>query len=246
MDQEGGRVKRLGGGTFTDVPSARAIGHAGDATLARQIGALLARELRAVNCDWDLAPVLDVDTNPKNPVIADRSFGPDPQLVARVGAAIIEGLQSNGIAACGKHFPGHGDTWQDSHHVLPALDHDLNRLMQIELPPFQSAIEAGVATIVTSHILFKNIDAEVPATMSRPILQGILREKLGFSGLIVSDDLEMKAIADNFGIEQTIIRGANAGIDLFFICHNLSLQQEAIDLLVRAVERGEVSRAAID
>src|SRR5206468_6290626 len=123
MDQEGGRVKRMRG-EFTDVPSARAVGRADDPRLAREIGRILARELRAVNADWDLAPVLDVDTNPKNPVIADRSFGPDPQIVARIGAAIIDGLQSNGVAACGKHFPGHGDTWQDSHHVLPALDHD--------------------------------------------------------------------------------------------------------------------------
>jgi len=246
MDQEGGRVKRLGGGTFTDVPSARAIGRAKDVTLAREIGALLARELRAVNCDWDLAPVIDVDTNPKNPVIADRSFGADPTSVAQLGAAIIEGLQSNYVAACGKHFPGHGDTWQDSHHILPTLDHDIDRLMKVELPPFARAIQAGVATIMTSHILFRKIDPDFPATMSRLILQGILREKLEFNGLIVSDDLEMKAIADNYGIEQVIIRGANAGIDLFFICHNPALQNEAIDLLIRAVERGDVPRERID
>jgi beta-N-acetylhexosaminidase len=245
MDQEGGRVKRLGGGTFTDVPSARAIGKANDPALARRIGELLARELRAVNCDWDLAPVIDVDTNPKNPVIADRSFSADPQIVARLGAAIVEGLQANGVAACGKHFPGHGDTWQDSHFVLPTLEHDMDRLMQVELKPFEAAIQAGVATIMTSHILFRAIDPQLPATMSRPILRGILRERLGFEGLIVSDDLEMKAIADNYGIEQVVIRGANAGIDLFFLCHNLSLQHEAIDLLIRAVERGEVSRQRI-
>jgi beta-N-acetylhexosaminidase len=246
MDQEGGRVKRLGGGTFTDVPSARAIGRANDTNLARKIGDLLARELRAVNCDWDLAPVIDVDTNPKNPVIADRSLSSDPQLVADLGAAIVEGLQTGGVAACGKHFPGHGDTWQDSHFVLPALDHDMDRLTQVELKPFESAIKAGLATIMTSHILFPKIDPELPATMSRPILQGILRKRLGFGGLIVSDDLEMKAIADNYGIEQVIVRGASAGVDLFFICHDLALQHEAIDLLIRAVERGQVPRARID
>jgi len=246
MDQEGGRVKRLGGGTFTDVPSARAIGKANDMNLARKIGELVARELRAVNCDWDLAPVIDVDTNPKNPVIADRSLSGDPRIVADLGAAIVEGLQTSGVAACGKHFPGHGDTWQDSHFVLPTLEHGMDRLMQIELKPFESAIRAGVATIMTSHILFKTIDPELPATMSRPILQGILRQNLGFDGLIVSDDLEMKAIADNYGIEQVLIRGANAGIDLFFLCHNLALQHEAIDLLIRAVERGQVPRERIE
>jgi beta-N-acetylhexosaminidase len=247
MDQEGGRVKRLGGGTFTDVPSARAIGQANDVSLAREVGRVLARELRAVNCDWDLAPVLDVDTNPKNPVIADRSFGADPQRVARLGVAVVEALQQNGVAACGKHFPGHGDTWQDSHHVLPTLDeHNIDRLNAVELPPFAAAIKAGVATIMTSHIIFKKIDPELPATMSRPILQGLLRETLGFRGLIVSDDLEMKAIADNYGIEQTIVRGANAGIDLFFICHNHDLQLQAMDLLLAAVERGDVPRERID
>jgi beta-N-acetylhexosaminidase len=245
MDQEGGRVKRLRG-EFTDVPSARALGRANDPKLGYEIGKILARELRAVNADWDLAPVLDVDTNPKNPVIADRSLGSDPTRVATLGAEIVRGLQDNGVAACGKHFPGHGDTWQDSHKVLPSLDHGMDRLNRVELPPFKAAIDAGVATIMTSHILFKQIDPTLPATMSEPILQGILRKQLGFNGLIVSDDLEMKAIADNYGIDQVIIRGANAGIDLFFICHDPELQNRAIDILIQAVERNEVPRERIE
>jgi beta-N-acetylhexosaminidase len=233
-------------GEFTDVPSARAVGRADDPRLAREIGRILARELRAVNADWDLAPVLDVDTNPKNPVIADRSFSADPSRVARLGAEVVLGLQELGVAACGKHFPGHGDTWQDSHRELPTIDHPMSRLEQIELPPFKAAIDAGVATIMTSHIVFKQIDATVPATMSEPVLQGTLRRRLGFAGLIVSDDLEMKAIANNYGMEQVVIRGAQAGIDLFFICHDLSLQHRAIDILIKAVETGEVPRERIE
>jgi beta-N-acetylhexosaminidase len=155
-------------------------------------------------------------------------------------------MQAGGVAACAKHFPGHGDTSQDSHLTLPKLDHQLERLAQIELLPFSHAIESGVATIMTSHILFRAIDDEWPATMSEKILNGILRQRLRFDGVIISDDLEMKAIAHNFGAEQTMIRGALAGINLFMICHNHALQNNAIDLLIRAVERGDVPRALIE
>jgi beta-N-acetylhexosaminidase len=233
-------------GEFTDVPSARAVGRANDPQLAREIGRILARELRAVNADWDLAPVLDVDTNPKNPVIADRSYSADPARVAALGAQVVLGLQELGVAACGKHFPGHGDTWQDSHQELPTIDHPMDRLDRVELPPFKAAIDAGVATIMTSHIVFSQIDSAVAATMSDPILQGILRRRLGFDGVIVSDDLEMKAIASNYGIEQVITRGARAGIDLFFICHDVELQHRALDILIKAVETGEVPRERVE
>jgi beta-N-acetylhexosaminidase len=245
IDHEGGRVLRLRG-EFTDIPSAREVGRANNPTLARDLGALMGRELRAVNIDIDFAPVLDVDTNPNNPVIASRSFGADPALVSRLGCAVIKGMQGEGVAACAKHFPGHGDTNQDSHLTLPRLDHALARLERIELPPFKSAIECGVATVMTSHILFSAIDPELPATMSEKILQGILRQKLRFDGVIISDDLEMKAIAANFGPEQTMIKGALAGINLFMICHNHRLQHEAIDLLIRAVERGDVPRECVE
>jgi beta-N-acetylhexosaminidase len=245
IDHEGGRVVRLGA-EFTDIPPARQVGRANDEHLASELGALMGRELRAVNLDMDFAPVLDVDTNPDNPVIANRSLGADPARVARLGCAILTGLQRQGVAACAKHFPGHGDTSQDSHLTLPRIDHDLARLDRVELPPFVAAIGAGVATIMTSHILFRAIDPDLPATMSRPILTGLLRQRLGFEGVIISDDLEMKAIADNYGIEQTMIRGANAGIDLFMICHDHAIQAHAIDLLIRAVERGDVPRESIE
>jgi beta-N-acetylhexosaminidase len=245
IDQEGGRVRRLRE-SFTTVPPMRAVGQADDEKLTYEIGKLLARELRAINIDQDLAPVLDVDTNPNNPVIGPRSLGATPELVARHGVALLRGLQENGVAACGKHFPGHGDTSQDSHHHLPTLNHSLDRLMRVEMPPFEAAIGAGVASIMTAHVIFTPLDAKYPATLSEAVLDGLLRKKLEFDGVVMSDDMQMKAIADNYGFDEAIVRGARAGIDLFWVCHEHALQNRAIDVLIRAVERGELSRSMLE
>lgn len=245
IDQEGGRVRRLREG-FSPMPSMRSIGAAGDPRLARAAGAVLGRELRAVNVDLDYAPVLDVDTNPDNPVIGDRAFSSDPAVVARLGAAMIQGLQRSGVAACGKHFPGHGDTIEDSHLALPRLPHPLERLEEIELLPFRAAIWTGVAAIMSAHVVFEALDPDYPATMSRKVLDGILRDRMAFDGALVSDDLEMNAIAENFGWEEAVVRGVLAGVDLFLVCHRAEVQHEAIDALVAAVRRGDVPRSRID
>ena len=245
IDHEGGRVTRLGP-PFTPIPSMRSIGESNDPHLARSIGQIMARELRAANIDLNFAPVMDVDTNPLNPVIADRSFGRSPEQVSQMGLALIDGLQSEGVAACAKHFPGHGDTSQDSHHELPHLTHALPRLNEIELPPFTAAARAGVAAIMTAHIIFDAIDPTFPATMSRAVITGLLREKMQFDGVIISDDVEMKAIAAHFRIEEVVIRAVNAGVDMLLICHTPALQNAAIDALISAVERGDVSRAVIE
>jgi beta-N-acetylhexosaminidase len=239
VDQEGGRVMRLREG-FTTIPSMRAIGQANDVELARGVGKILGRELRAVNIDVDFAPVLDVDTNPQNPVIAHRSFGADPELVSRLGCAVIDGIQSQGVAACGKHFPGHGDTSQDSHLHLPRLPHSMDRLSRIELPPFQAAVRAGVAMIMTAHVIFEPIDAKFPATMSKPVLDGILRKQLGFDGVVISDAMEMKAIAANFSVDEVVTRGALAGLDLFAPCEESDLRDRAIEAMIKAIEQGQV------
>lgn len=244
VDQEGGRVRRLRDG-FAQVPSMRALGRTADPELAYAVGRVLARELRAVNIDVNFSPSLDVDSNPANPVIGDRSFGSCPRLVAEMGTALIRGLQENGVAACGKHFPGHGDTSQDSHHDLPRLPHPLERLEQVELPPFRAAVQAGVGLVMTSHVVFEPIDPLYPATMSSAVLDGILRRRMGFDGVIVSDDLEMKAISANFDIEEVVVRGANAGVDLFAICHDPDLQNRAIDALTGAVRRGLVPASRV-
>ena len=245
IDQEGGRVMRLRDG-FTDVPSMRVLGKTRNETVARQIGQVLGREMRAVNGDLDFAPVLDVDTNPANPVISDRSLGKDVNVVTRLGVAVARGIQDAGVAACGKHFAGHGDTSQDSHYVLPRVSHPIERLRTVEWPPFKAAIDAGVATIMTAHVVFDAIDPKYPATMSRAILHGVLREQLGFNGAILSDDIEMKAIANYFGLEEAVIQSANAGVDLFMVCHVEQTQEQALEILIRAVEHGQVKPERIE
>jgi beta-N-acetylhexosaminidase len=218
----------------------RTIGNHADAAMAHQIGQLMAAELRAANIDMNCAPVLDIDTNPANPVIGDRSFSRDVRKVIELGLAMIDGLQSVGIAACGKHFPGHGDTSQDSHYALPRLPHAMDRLNEIELLPFVKATEAGVAAIMTAHVIFEAIDDKYPATMSKPVLDGLLRKRIGFEGVIVSDDLGMNAIAGNYELEEVVVRCANSGVDLFLMAHDAEQQNKAIDLLTKAAERGDV------
>jgi beta-N-acetylhexosaminidase len=244
VDQEGGQVARLRRG-FTELPPMRVVGEAADPTLARELGGVLGRELRAVGFDMNFAPVLDVDTNPKNPVIAARSFGRTPELVSEMGVALALGLREAGVAACGKHFPGHGDTHQDSHLELPRLSHDLARLERVELVPFEAAAKADIAALMTAHVVFEQVDAELPATMSRKVLTGILRERFGYDGLIITDDVEMKAIADNFGPEEAVLLGLGAGVDHFLCCHTASLAHRAIDAVVRAVESGKLARETL-
>jgi beta-N-acetylhexosaminidase len=245
IDQEGGQVARLRKG-FTEIPSMRAVGATGSAALARALGAMIGRELRAVGFDMNFAPVLDIDTNPANPVIAARSFGRTPELVTELGLALAAGLEEAGVAACGKHFPGHGDTSQDSHLELPRLPHALERLERVELLPFEAAARAGIASFMTAHVIFEAVDAKYPATMSRAVVTGILRQKLGYDGMVVTDDVEMKAIADNYGIEEAVLLGLTAGVDHFLCCHTAALAHQAIDAVVRAVQTGRLSQQVLD
>jgi beta-N-acetylhexosaminidase len=244
VDQEGGRVARLRG-IMSDLPPMRTVGEHSrdDGDLPYRVGAMMARELGALGFHWDFAPVLDVDTNPDNPVIGDRAFSRDAQSVANTGLQLIRGLQQAGVAACAKHFPGHGDTAQDSHFELPRLPHDFDRLEQVELLPFRSAIETGVASIMTAHVLFEALDAELPATLSPACLQDLLRERMGYDGVVVSDDLEMMAVAERWEIEELVRLGLLAGVDLFLVCHDADKQARAIAAAHRLVDSGEVPRA---
>jgi beta-N-acetylhexosaminidase len=242
VDQEGGRVARLRGAPFTAVPPMRAIGDAGDEALAFDVGRLLARDSRAAGFDVVFAPVLDVDTNPANPVIGDRSLSRDPQRVARLGVAIGRGIESVGVASCGKHFPGHGDTSQDSHQTLPRLAHGLARLREVELVPFGAWARAGLASVMTAHIEFEALAPGMPSTFSEKVQTQLLRRELGFAGVLVSDDLEMKAVADRYPMEEAAVRSVLAGVDWLLVCHRADRQQACIDGLAHEAERSPAFR----
>jgi len=250
IDQEGGRVARLTEDKgFTEFPSAMAIGATADPENAYRMASVMATEMRAVGINVDFAPDLDVNNNPSNPVIGIRSFSSDPNKVAAFGSAFGRGLQENGILAFGKHFPGHGDTGTDSHTALPLVSHNRARLDQMELVPFRAAIAAGFAGIMSAHITFPAIDATpaMPATLSRPVLTGLMRDELGFQGLIATDSLEMGALAEN-GYPPPV--GAPlafaAGADLLLFNRDHLIHKQAFKNLVQAVKEGKVLQEQLD
>jgi len=240
IDQEGGRVARLPKG-FTEFPGQGALGKSGAVTLAYAFAEVTAAELRAIGVNMDLTPVLDVNTNPNNPVIGDRAFGSDPELVETFGLAVTAGLQDNGVMACGKHFPGHGDTAVDSHKELPTVSHGIERLRDIELRPFVHCFQNGLAAVMTAHVKYPAWDSEHPATLSPAILTGLLRTELRFKGLTLTDDLEMHAILDHYGIEDAAVRALQAGADILLICKDHDRQVAAMEAVHQAVKDGIVS-----
>jgi beta-N-acetylhexosaminidase len=234
IDQEGGRVARLRA-PFTEWPPMASLGHSGDEQLAGRFARAMASELRAVGVSLDFAPVLDIHTNPKNPVIGDRALASDASTVAKLGAAIIRGLQGEGVAACGKHFPGHGDTSTDSHLELPLVEHPPEVLRERELVPFVAAAKADVAAIMTAHVFVPTLDEQRPATLSKRIITGLLREELGFDGVILSDDLEMQALTSP--VPDSAVQAIAAGCDGVLICSgNYEAQWAALEAIVHAAE----------
>ena len=249
VDQEGGRVQRLRPPHWTAWPSMRRLGEidqqggldgTNGTVIAEQVGEMIARELSASGIDVDFAPVLDVDTNPDNPVIGDRSFSRDPRRVARLGVALAQGLERSGVASCAKHFPGHGDTSQDSHLTLPRLAHDEKRLWEVELVPFVAAARAGIASVMTAHVRFETFD-RLPATLS-PVALRLLRQDVGFRGCCISDDLEMRAISDIWGIPDAAELSITAGCDAVLVSHTLQHQHDAIDAIARGARAGPLPR----
>jgi beta-N-acetylhexosaminidase len=240
VDQEGGRVARLKA-PFTVWPPMIALGRSGDEQLAARFARALAAELTAVGISLDYTPVLDVLTNPKNPVIGDRALAERAEDVARLGKAIIETLQHEGIAACGKHFPGHGDTSTDSHFELPLIEHPPARLDEVELVPFRAAVEARVAAIMMAHIVVPAFDETRPATLSPRIVSELLKQQLGYDGLVVSDDLEMKAISGRYGIPEATVAAIAAGCDAVLMCGtSQETQMRALEAVIHAVEDGSL------
>jgi beta-N-acetylhexosaminidase len=240
VDQEGGRVARLKS-PFTVWPPMITLGRSGDRQLAGRFAAALAAELTAVGITLDYTPVLDILTNPKNPAIGDRALAERADDVAVLGTVIIETLQAAGIAACGKHFPGHGDTGADSHVELPLVEHPPERLEAVELVPFRAAIEAGVAAIMTAHLLIPALDDTGPATLSSRVVDGLLKQHLQFGGLVLTDDLEMKAISGRYGLPHATVKAIAAGCDGVLMCGTSQEPQVlALESVIRAVEDGSL------
>jgi len=238
IDQEGGRVQRLRA-PWTEFPPARALGVRDDVDATRAVGRAIGVELRDVGFDLDFAPCCDVDSNPDNPVIGDRSFATEADAVAWHAGAFIEGLQSAGVAACAKHFPGHGDTVVDSHLELPRVSTPIEHLRSVEWPPFHAARHAGVASMMTAHVVLEVLDPEHPATLSRAALD-VLRQDIGYEGLVFTDDLEMKAVADHYSPTKITRLALEAGVDVLLVCSRDDLR----DSILAALEASPPTRLA--
>lgn len=242
IDQENGLVQRLGEAA-TLFPGNMALGATGSEELACEVALATGRELKVLGINMNLAPVVDVNNNPANPVIGVRSFGEDPQQVAQFGAAMVRGYRVAGVLSCLKHFPGHGDTAVDSHLALPVIPYDLERLEALELVPFLKGIEAGADSVMIAHVAFPALTKQdkLPATLSRAMVQGLLRERVGFKGIILSDCLEMKAISETFGTERAAVLALQAGIDLVLVSHHYMQQRGSIEAILEAVQAGKLS-----
>jgi beta-N-acetylhexosaminidase len=246
VDQEGGRVARFRS-PFTVWPPAATLGRSGSDELAARFAAALAAELAAVGVNLDFAPVLDIHSNPSNPAIGDRALADRADDVARLGAVVIQSLQAAGVAACGKHFPGHGDTTVDSHETLPVVEHDRRRLEAVEFVPFRRAMVAGVSALMTAHLVVPAIDPDRPATLSPRIVQQTLKDALGFPGVVFSDDLGMKAISGETALPEATVQAVVAGCDVVLLCNSTADEQAAaFEALIHAAESGRLLRTRID
>lgn len=245
VDQEGGLVQRLRS-PLTVWPDMGSVGAAGDVQRTRAVGRALGGELAALGIGWNFAPVLDVHTNPRNPVIGNRAFGSTVDIVTDHALALWRGLHDARVLGCGKHFPGHGDTHADSHLELPSVGHDQARLQAVELAPFAVAVRAGIESLMTAHVLYPAWDAKRPATLSRRIAYEILRGELRFAGLLVSDDLGMRAVADHYTVEDLVVESLLAGVDHFLVRESVERQVQAFEALVKAGEARVAVRARIE
>jgi beta-N-acetylhexosaminidase len=242
IDQEGGTRFALQP-PFTAWPSAAELGRVGDPELVEQVARAMAVELRAVGCNLNFAPMLDLNSNPESPVTKDRSFGGDPSRVATMGVAFDRGLRAGRVLSCAKHFPGHGDVLVDPHLDLPVYNGTMERLESAELVPFAAAFTAGVPLVMTAHILLPHIDPQRPASVSRTIIEGVLRHKMGFGGVILADDLGMGAIARRFGPGEAAVETLLAGTDIAMLCHDWSSVAPAIGGVRKAYDEGRFDKA---
>ncbi|AJS61394.1 glycoside hydrolase [Paenibacillus sp. IHBB 10380] len=247
IDQEGGMVARIDVEEMSSIPGNMALGATANTEYSFKAGSVNASELLSLGINMNLAPCLDINNNPMNPIIGIRSFGEDPDQVSEHGEAVIRAYQEQGLSAVGKHFPGHGDTMSDSHFGVAIIPHDMDRLRKIELKPFVKAIEYGIDAIMTAHVIFPAIEPnQIPATLSSAVLTDLLRKELGFQGLIMTDCLEMHAISQTCGISEGAIRAINAGADCILVSHTYSEQVAALEAVKKAVETGVIKESTID
>lgn len=245
VDEEGGLVSRLSK-IYTNLPDAATLGSMDNEELSFEYGENLGIKLRSLGFNLNFAPVLDINSNSRNPVIGKRAFGNTADIVTKHGLKVMEGIISQDIIPAAKHFPGHGDTITDSHLNLPRIDKSLKELENLELTPFKSAIDDGIDMIMVAHILFPQIDEELPATMSNVLIDEVLREDLGFEGVIISDDMTMGAIVNNYSIEDAAIKFLTSGGDIALVCHGNDNQKLVIDRIKTAIENGELSMEQLD
>lgn len=245
VDEEGGRVSRLPD-EFKKFPSNKVIGQKNDSSLSYQIGNILGRELSSFGFNMDFAPVLDINSNPKNPVIGDRSFGTTAGLVSRLGIETMKGIRAENVISVVKHFPGHGDTSVDSHVGLPRVNHDLKRLESFELVPFKAAIENSVDAIMIAHILLPKLDPENPASFSKAVITDLLRTDMNFNGVVITDDFTMGAIEKNYDMGGAAVKSIQAGADIVLVCHGFDKQETVIKALLAAAQTGQISTGRLD
>ena len=245
VDEEGGRVSRLTK-EFKELPSAKTIGSINNRDISFGYGKIIGQRLNSLGFNLDFAPVLDINSNPKNPVIGDRAFGADKERVTKNSMQVINGLNEEKIIPVVKHFPGHGDTSIDSHEGLPIVDKTKEDLESLELVPFKNAIEKNIDSIMVGHILFNKIDKEYPATMSKQIITKILREELDFNGVVFSDDMTMGAIIQNHTIEQASIKFLESGGDILLICHGRDNPKLVFEAIEKAVDNSIINESEIN
>jgi beta-N-acetylhexosaminidase len=245
VDEEGGRITRMPK-ELKRIPTNKRIGLVNNKEFSYKIGSVIGEEIGTIGFNMNYSPVLDINSNPKNPVIGDRSFGSEPELVGDLGVQTMKGLQSQNVISVVKHFPGHGDTDVDSHIGLPIINYDIERLKEFELIPFKEAINSGADAVMIAHILLPKIDKDSPASLSRKIITDILREELNFDGVVITDDMTMGAIIKNYNIGDAAIKSVNAGADIVLVCHGNDRKLLVINSLKSAVEDGVMSQERID
>ena len=245
VDEEGGRVTRMPK-EFIKLPTNQVIGKKNDAKLSNEIGQILGRELQGFGLNMDFAPVLDIHSNPNNPVIGDRSFGSQAEVVSSLGIATMHGIQSHGVVPVVKHFPGHGDTSVDSHIGLPIVENSLDRLRKLEFLPFQDAINQGAEVVMIAHILMPKVDPDYPASLSKVVITDILRAELGFNGVVMTDDMTMGAIVDHYDLPQSSVQSVLAGTNIVLVGHDVEKGIAVIEALTEAVKNGKISEELLN